>query len=226
MSSAKVRVGGNAASSEARPRSMLSSELGSSATVVAQARGLRGERAEEGVEVDDQFAQLLLVHVQRRGHFADARDQLGEVVRFGAAERLVDDRAAAQRGRPALGGLVERLRRVQAAHVGVLFGVFGGVRLARQPVAVADQEVLQVGARVGVQRVQHLVELDRVGGLRDRQRGAGGERLRRRAAGLQFDEPVAFQEDPRADLRGRVGVDRQAPRFDFHAHQAGVALGA
>ena len=34
MSSAKVRVGGKAASSEAKPRLMFSSELGSSATVV------------------------------------------------------------------------------------------------------------------------------------------------------------------------------------------------
>ncbi len=49
---------------------------------------------------------------------------------------------------------------------------------------------------------------------------AGGDRRRRRAAGLQFDEPVAFEEDPRADLQRRVAVDRQPLRFDFHRHEA------
>jgi len=36
----------------------------------------------ERVEVADEFAELLLVHVQRRRHFADAHDQFGEVVNF------------------------------------------------------------------------------------------------------------------------------------------------
>ena len=40
------------------------------------------------------------------------------------------------------------------------------------------------------------------------------------AARLQFDEPVAFEEQARTDLHGRVGVDRQPARFDFHVHEA------
>ena len=145
-------------------------------------------------------------------------------MRFGPADRRVDHGAAAQRGGAARVGLVDRLRRVDSAHVGVLFEVFRRVWLAREPVAVADEEVLQVRARVGVERVQDLVELDRIGRLRDRQRRAGGQRRRRRAARLQVHEPVAFEEDARADLGRRVGVDRQAARFDFHAHDARVAV--
>ncbi len=123
MACAKVRVGGNEASSAARPRSIAVQRAGQLGDGGAQARRLGGEGAEERVEVADQFAELLLVDVQRGGDLADARHQLGEVVRFGAAERLVDDRAAAQRRGPALVGLVERLRGVQPAHFGVLFGV-------------------------------------------------------------------------------------------------------
>ena len=51
-------------------------------------------------------------------------------------------------------------------HLRQLFGVFGGVRVLGQAFAVVDQELLQVRARVGVERVEHLVELHRVGGLR------------------------------------------------------------
>src|SRR5439155_18477063 len=91
-------------------------------------------------------------------------------------------------------------------------------------VPIFNQEGLQVRARVAVQSVEHLVELHRIRGLRDRDRVARGHRPGGRAAGLQFDEPVAFEEDARADLERRVGVDRQALRFDFHRHDAGVAL--
>ena len=62
------------------------------------------------------------------------------------------------------------------------------VRLLGEPFAVADQELLQVRPRVGVQGVEYLVELDRVRGLGDRDRVAGGDRVRGRASGLQFHE--------------------------------------
>ena len=172
----------------------------------------------------DQFAQLLLVDVERRRHFADALHQFREVVGLGSGGRLEDYGVAAQRLFAAPVGLVQGLRGVDAADFGVLFCVFGRVRLARQPVAPADEEVLQVGARFGVQRIEHLVDLHRVGRLRDRQRRPRGELGRRGAARLQFDEPVPFQEDARADLDGRVGVDRKALVFDFHAHDAHVTF--
>ena len=88
MSSANVRVGGSEASSEAKAAIDAEQRARELRDGGAQARGLGGEGAEERVEVDDQFAQLLLVDVQRRGHFADARDQLGEVVGFGSGHRL------------------------------------------------------------------------------------------------------------------------------------------
>ncbi len=70
-------------------------------------------------------------------------------------------------------GLVERLCGGVAVEFSFLFGVLGGCRLGGQRRAVFDQERLQVRARVGVQRVQDLVELYRVRGLRDGDRVAG-----------------------------------------------------
>ena len=217
MSCANARVGGNAASSAAKPDRCCAASSAARATVGVQARGFgRRTSAKKVLKLTISSLELLLVDVQRRGHLADARDQFREVVRFGAGDRLVDDRGAAQRRGPALVGLVERLRarsgRCTSGSCSA-FSAASGLRVSA--VAVADQEVLQVGARVGVQRVEHLVELDRIGGLRDRDRGARGDRLRRRAARLQFDEPVAFQEDARADLQRRVGVDRQPVAVRF-----------
>jgi hypothetical protein len=91
---------------------------------------------------------------------------------FGAGDRLVEHARRAQRGGPAVVGLVERLGGVDAPHLGFLFGVFGRVRLLRQRFPEFDQERLQVRARVRVERVEHLVELHRIGGLRDRDRRA------------------------------------------------------
>ena len=121
-------------------------------------------------------------------------------------------------------GLVQTLRAAEPVYVGVLFGIFFGVWLFRQAVAVADQEVLEVGARVGVERIQHLVQLHGIGSLRDRQRRSRGQSRGGRAARLQVHEPVAFQEDARTDLRGRVRVDRQPAPFEFHAHERDIAL--
>ena len=162
--------------------------------------------------------------VERRRHFADALDQLREVVGLGSRGRLEDHRVATQGLFAAPVGLVQGLGGVDAADFGVLFCVFGRVRLARQPIPPPDEEVLQVGARFGVQRVEHLVELHRVGRLRDRQRRPRRELRGRGAARLQFDEPVPFQEDPRADLDGRVRVDGKPPAFDFHVHDAHLAF--
>ena len=82
---------------------------------------------------------------------------------------------------------------------GSLFGVFGCGRLACQTIAVADQEVLQVGASVRVQGIEHLVELDGIGGLRDRDRGARGERPGRRVPGWSSTNQL-----PSRKMRGRI----------------------
>jgi hypothetical protein len=142
-------------------------------------RRLGGECGEERVEVADQFAELLLVHVERGRDLADAGDQPGEILFLGPGEGLVDDGAAAQGAGGAQVGFVERLRSVHAAHFRFLFCVFGGVRLARDSGAVFDQELLQVGSGVGVERVEHLVELHRIGGLGYRDGVTGGDRRRR-----------------------------------------------
>ena len=69
----------------------------------------------------DQFAQLLLVDVERRRHFADALHQFREVVGLGSGGRLEDHRVAAQGLFAAPVGLVEGLRGVDAADFGILF---------------------------------------------------------------------------------------------------------
>ena len=139
------------------------------------------------------------MHIELGAQHFDAREQLREVVGFRPGERLADDRVVAQRFRSALEGFVERLRGVQAANFGRLFGILFRSRLGGERGAVFGQEGLQVGARVGVERIEHLVELDGVGGLRDRDRGARGERPRGGAAGLQFDEEL-----PSRKIRGRI----------------------
>ena len=177
------------------PRRSGCSELGSSATSRVQARGLRGEaRAKKVLKLtisSPSSCSWTFSAAVTLPMLATSFERSCGSVPVIAWLRIA--RAAQRRG-PALVGQVERLRGVEAAHFRFLFGVFGGVGLRVSAVAVVDQEVLQVRARVGVQRVEHLVELHRVGGLGDRDRVARGDRLRRRAAGLQFDEPVAFQE--------------------------------
>ena len=83
-SSAKVLIDGAAPRSSAKPRSVPRSAPGSSAIALAHARPLRGEDVQEGVEVADQFAERLLVHVEFGADFFDAGEQLGEIVGFGA----------------------------------------------------------------------------------------------------------------------------------------------
>ncbi len=218
------RVGGKEASSAARPRVMLCSALGQLGDRGAQARRTGAAKAAKKVlKLTISSPSCCSCTFSAAVTLPMLAIELGEVVRFGARQRLVDDRPAAQRFGGAVVGLVERFGGVHAMHLGKLFGVFGGARLARQGFAVVDQEVLQVRPRVGVQRVQNLVELDRIGGLRDRDRRPGGERPGRRAARLQFDEPVAFEEDPRPDLQRwrREWIGRPRDSISMR-HQAGA----
>ena len=90
--------------------------------------------------------------------------------------------------------------------------------------AVAEllQEDLQVLADRRLQRGQDLVELDRDRGLLEREHRARLELLAARGAGLQVDEQVALEEQPRAQLQGRVLVDRAGVLVELHRDHRGV----
>ncbi len=103
--------------------------------------------------------------------------------------------APAQRSDPARPGSVRR----SCAAV--------GLRVRAEPYSASS--VCRLAARIGVQRVEDLIELNRIGGLGDRNRVARGDRRRRRRAGLQINEPVAFEQNACADLERRVAVNRQ-----------------
>ena len=134
---------------------------------------------------------------------ADVARQVAPVL---AAHRVGDDR------RVAVGGSqygIERLKPRAPA--------------PSRRLAVLAQEHLEVVARVGLQRGQHLVELHRGRGLLNGDRGAvlefaGGRRARR-----QVDEEVALEEDARADLGRRVGVHGPARVLDPHRHERALA---
>ena len=80
-------------------------------------------------------------------------------------------------------------------------------RVARR--VLLEQE-LQVLPRLRLERREHLAELHRHGGLVGRDRRAGAELRRVRAARVEVDEVVALEEQPRADLELGVPLDRQA----------------
>ena len=168
---------------------------------------LAGERGGRRVEVGDQALELLGVAVQRRGRRARVLDVAREVV-LGLAQRgLVDDRGVA------VGALPVRDRAVEGLRAALV-----------ERVAVLVEQRLEVLARVGLQRGQQLVELDRHGGLVDRDRAVVGDLRRARRARLEVDEEVALEEDARADLGARVVVDRAAGLADGHRDHHGVAV--
>ena len=141
-----------------------------------------------------------------------------------AEERAGHAPGVAQRLRARPQRLVQRLCGGQAAHLRVLHGVVGGRRLAVERGADALQRPLQRAARVGLQRGQDLVELDRRPGLRERDQPAVGERARRRRARLQVDVEVALEEQPRPDLQRRVAVQRLAVVVDAHRDERVVGV--
>jgi hypothetical protein len=118
-------------------------------------------------------------------------------VRLGSAERLGDRGGVAEERREDREGLVERHRALLVERRTEL-----------------GQGAAQLLARAGLQRRQHLVELDRDPGLADRDRVPVIELLGRRRAGVQVDEEVALEEGPGADLGGRVAAHRQSLVLD------------
>jgi hypothetical protein len=79
----------------------------------------------------------------------------------------------------------------------------------------------QAVARVVVERAEHLVELHRRGGVRQRDRASVAQLRSRRRARPQVDVEVALQEQVRADLQRRVAMDRPALVVDRHLDDRG-----
>ena len=80
------------------------------------------------------------------------------------------------------------------------------------------EQDLEVGPHVGLERGQHLVELDRHGCLAGREDVPVAGLRRVRAAGLQVDEQVALEKQAGAELHRRVGVQRQRRLLELHRH--------
>ena len=121
------------------------------------------------------------------------------------ADRLVDDRRRRAAPAGAVVGLVQRLRAVDSRAPRVPVRRFRPRRLRRQRLRRSRSGSVCRFARVSVLSASSTwsswtgSEVWVIGIVWPR-----GDRLRRRAAGLQFDEPVAFEEDARADLQRRV----------------------
>ena len=107
---------------------------------------------------------------------------------------------------------------------GILLGVLLRGRLLGERPAEDLEHLLKVRARVGLQRGEHLVQLDRGGGLADADRGAVVDGRTRRRSGTQVDEEVALEEDARADLHGGVLVNGERPVLQLHRHHRRVGV--
>ncbi len=156
------------------------------------------------VEVGDEVLELALVDVERLGDDADVPDDPRQVVRLGPQERVVDDRGGAEGVARVLRGAVEGLRPRQPLDLGILTAVVGGGRLGRSAPCrsrrarpggrsrVSDCSAVRIwsswtGSAVCV--IGTVSPLD--------------ERRRARGPGLEVDEEVSLEEDPRADLHRR-----------------------
>ena len=145
--------------------------------------------------------------------------------RWNPEERVGHDRGALQRALAVADRVVQRLAGALAARAGIGVGVLrlGGLVVQAGPQPV--QRLAQAGARVALQRAQHLVELHRRRRLGDGDGVAVVDGRRRGRAGRDVDEEVALQEDPRADLEGGVLVDRQALPGHVHRHHGRIGAG-
>ncbi len=125
---------------------------------------------------------------------------------------------------PYFEGLVQRLTARQPLHLRQLGQVFGGGRFVGERLAVALQQAAEVGADRRLQRGQHLVDLHRGRRVGDRDRSPASQFRRARAARIEFEEVVAFEEDPRPDRGEGVLVDRATGAFDGEGDGGRVAV--
>ena len=186
--------------------------------------GLVGEGAGEDLEVVDQLLQFAFVPDEGAEGAAGAGDQPREVVGLGAEEAVGDLGPVAAGVAAVFEHPVERFAAALALHLGELGRVFGGRRRRVERRAEALEQVAEVGPHRRLQRGEDLVELDRGRGVADRDRAAAVHLRRAGAAGVEFDEEVALEEDPGADLGEGVLVDRPAGAADREADLGGVAV--
>ncbi len=139
-------------------------------------------------------------------------------MRLLSEERLVDDRRRLEGFVGVVERFVERLAGGQPALGRILGGVLGRRGLAVERPPEAAQDGLQVGTGIRVQRRQNPVELDRAGRVGGGKRLAAVECGRAGRAGLQIDVVAALEEQARADVGGRVGVNWQRVAVDVHRH--------
>ena len=229
------------------PREVTREPLGRGEPLVERGeRGLRvlGRRAEDRdrlaqrfllgggglhrlVELGDQRGQLRVRAREPVARVGETRDRLRQFVSRRPGQRLGDDRRVAECRWARRQGLVERLAAGQIANGWVLGGGFGRGRRRVERRAEALDCLLEPDSHVRRQRIEHLIDLDRVRGVGDRDRAAALKRRRARGAGREVDVEVALEEQARSDPDRRVVVDRAAAR-DLHLDQReiGVAVAA
>ena len=163
ISRANARVGGNAALSDASAALAFSSVGASSRIEVRRLRVLGGERGHRDVEVRDEVLELRLVAHEPGGGRAGALDQPAEVLLgLGAEQRLVDLRLRARGGPGVVVGVVPATpRRSRRGRSGSASRSSAAVGSDVSAVPSPSSTSLQVLARVGLQRGEHLVELHR-----------------------------------------------------------------
>ena len=144
---------------------------------------LGSKGAGEGVEVDDQALQVLLVLGQGAEGTGRTGNQLREVVGLGA-EQGVGHLGAVAAGVPAVAeAAVERFGSGLTLDLRLLSFVFGRRRLVGEGGAVALEQVAEVSADRRLQGGEDFVDLDPSRGVADRDRVAAAEFGRARTAG-------------------------------------------
>ena len=133
---------------------------------------LRRERLERHVEVGDQALQVALALPERGAdppQRGDRRETSWGSSPASAWVTIVELRNARGARRAAS---LSACAAVLPRTIGSCVTSWAGVGTVRERSAVGGEQLLQVGARVAVERAQHLVELHRVGGLGDGNRRA------------------------------------------------------
>ena len=167
---------------------------------------LLGDRPESAVGGGDEPRQVVLGLADLGRQHVEAVDQVGEVL-------------------PALGDLGVELGQVTVDRAD------GAEQLAEllvatvEPVAGTDQQQAQIGLRVGVERLEDLVEVDVGRRVGDGDHVALLELARLLAPGIELEEHV-LEAGRRAHQDRRVAVDRQELAVDIEGDHADAVLDA
>ena len=190
-----------------RGRVEVPHEVGELRDRCLQRRPLAGDRVHHRVEVPDEGREVVAAGGDRSRQLRAVDDQL-----------LERRRVAGQLGEGPARGRQERVQVLEAL-VGLLADAAVGGREALD-------DVLEVGDRVRVERVEELVQVDLGDRLRPRHRPAVGDLLPALALRRERQLDLAVG-DPRqregADLRGRPALERRVGLVDAEGDQ-GVAV--